>query len=261
MQNIYNIPSGYSFLRELARCILKRDLPILKQSDKSHLSDVLILLPTQRACRDLREILFEENAGKALILPEIRAFGALEDDWAYVAEEGVQSPDVFEIEQAISSLDRELILAQLIGVLAQQGGLDGRLNLENPAMALHMAKDLAKLFDSVLIEEADPTQFEHLVDGEFAENWQLTLKFLDIVFKIWPNILQEKGKVDQIVRRQKLMDLELAYLKKQEALGHKRPIIAAGSTASVMATKKFLSGILQLDGGAKLLQLYIDYML
>ena len=140
MQNIYNIPSGYSFLRELARSILNRDLPSLKRLDKSHLSEVLILLPTQRACRDLREILFEENGGDALIMPEIRAFGALEDDWVMMADEDGQSADGLEIAPAIAPLDRALILAKLISALSKRGGLDGRLNLENPAMALHMAK-------------------------------------------------------------------------------------------------------------------------
>lgn len=260
MQNIYNIPSGYSFLRELARSILNRDLPSLKRLDKSHLSEVLILLPTQRACRDLREILFEENGGDALIMPEIRAFGALEDDWVMMADEDGQSAGGLEIAPAIAPLDRALILAKLISALSKRGGLDGRLNLENPAMALHMAKDLAKLFDSVLIEEADPTQFEHLVDGEFAENWQMITRFLDIVFKTWPDILQEVGKVDQIVRRQKLMDLELVHLANQESLGHGRPVIAAGSTASVMATKKFLKGILQLENGCVILPALDAYM-
>ncbi|MBL1419958.1 MAG: double-strand break repair protein AddB [Alphaproteobacteria bacterium] len=261
MRNIYNIPSGYSFLRELARAVLNRDLPSLMQHKKSHLSDVLILLPTQRACRDLREILFAENGKKPLIMPEIRAFGALEDDWVIMADEPDHAAESLEIETAIAPLDRELILAKLINALSKQGGLDGRLNLENPAMALHMAKDLAKLFDSVLIEEADPKQFEQLVDGEFAENWRLITQFLDIVFKTWPDILQEIGKIDPIKRRQKLMDLELAHLANQEMLGSGRPVIAAGSTASVMATKKFLNGILQLEQSCVILpglDVYMD---
>lgn len=260
MPNIYNIPSGYSFLRALARCILDQDLTILGDINDQNLSQVLVLLPTQRACRDLREILFEENGNKPLIMPEIRAFGALEDEWAYVEDENLQNSESLEIEQAISPLDRQLILAKLIAALSKTGGLDGRLNLENPAMALHMAADLCKLFDSVLIEEADPSQFEHLVGGEFAENWQNITKFLDIIFKTWPDILKDEGKVDQIIRRQKLMDLELAHLRQQEASGRGRPIIAAGSTASVMATKKFLSGILKLSEGAVILPGLDTYM-
>ncbi|MGL1921398.1 MAG: double-strand break repair protein AddB [Hyphomicrobiales bacterium] len=260
MQNIYNIPSGHSFLRALARCILDHDLPILGNLPDQNISQVLVLLPTQRACRDLREILFEENDNKPLIMPEIRAFGALEDEWAYVGDEDLQSPEGLEIEQAISPLDRQLILAKLIGALSKSGGLDGRLNLENPAMALHMAADLCKLFDSVLIEEADPSQFENLVGGEFAENWQNITKFLDIIFKLWPDILKEEGKIDQIIRRQKLMKLELSHLAQQEKIGKGRPIIAAGSTASVMATKRFLSGILELEQSAVILPGLDAYM-
>lgn len=260
MANIYNIPSGYSFLRSLARGVLQCDLPILSRTDPQNLSQVLILLPTQRACRDLREILFEEHGGGALIMPEIRAFGALEDEWAYMVDEATQNPETLNIAQAIAPLDRQLILAKYIGKLSQMGGLDGRLNLENPAMALHMAKDLCKLFDSVMIEEADPTQFENLVDGEFAENWQNITKFLDIVFKTWPDILKAEGKIDQIKRRQMLMDLELDYFVNQELLGKARPIIAAGSTASVMATKKFLNGILKLSDGVVILPGLDAYM-
>ncbi|NRA89071.1 MAG: hypothetical protein HRU28_17185, partial [Rhizobiales bacterium] len=260
MPEIYNIPAGYSFLRELARAILSRKLPCLANMDTNNLSQVLILLPTQRACRDLREILFEENNKKALIMPEIKAFGALEDEWVAVNSDHSQVAEIFDIEQAIAPLERHLILAKYISKLSSLGGIDGRLNLENPAMALHMAKDLAKLFDSVLIEEADPSKFEQLVEAEFAENWLLITKFLDVVFKTWPDVLAEVGKVDQIVRRQKLMQLELLHLQNKEVEGQARPIIAAGSTASVAATKKFLSGILGLSQGCVILSGLDTYM-
>ncbi|MCJ8325425.1 MAG: double-strand break repair protein AddB [Rhizobiales bacterium] len=262
MQNIYNIPSGYSFLRELARAILGKQLPNMQKFETHNFSQLLILLPTQRACRDLREILFDENNRQALIMPEIKAFGALEDDWATVADEAAlgEHAHMLDIRQAISPLDRQLILAKYIGLLSKQGGLDGRLNLENPSMALHMAKDLAKLFDSVLIEEADASQFESLVESEFAENWLLITRFLDIVFKTWPDVLAAEGKIDQIIRRQMLMDYELANFVEQQKHGNGRAIIAAGSTGSVMATKKFLTGILSLDLGAVILPGLDNYM-
>ncbi len=250
MQKIFNIPSGYSFLRSLARAVLTQSLPNLQQVKPNGLSDVLILLPTQRACRDFRKILYDENGKKPLIMPEIRAFGALEDDWVSVGDEQSQTPEIFSIKQAISPLDRQLILAKYIAKLS---GVDKRLNLKNPAMALHMAKDLCKLFDSVLIEEADASKFSELVDAEFAENWQLISKFLDIVFKTWPDVLNAYGKSDEIVRRQKLMALELEYFVQQEAKNQARPIIVAGSTGSVMATKKFLKGIIGLANGTVIL--------
>src|SRR3546814_4035438 len=72
---VFSIAPGRPFLDLLAAGILERwgDTP-------ETLSRVTVLLPTRRACRALTEAFLRQRDGRALLLPEIRPLGDVDED-------------------------------------------------------------------------------------------------------------------------------------------------------------------------------------
>ena len=64
MANIFNIKSNLPFLDVLAKGILDR-----YGQDPLELSEILILLPNRRSCRNLAESFLRVSDGKSLLLP------------------------------------------------------------------------------------------------------------------------------------------------------------------------------------------------
>jgi len=88
-----------------------------------------------------------------------------------------------------------------------------------------------------------------LVPDELDEYWQLTLKFLQIAIKQWPEVLRERGVIEAVTRRDLLIKAEAARLaRKTDA-----PVIAAGSTGSIPATAELIATIARLPHGAVVL--------
>ena len=67
--SLVNIPGGDAFLDRLA------DKLIAAEPDPLALTQILILLPTRRACRAMQEAFLRSRDGKATILPRIQPLG------------------------------------------------------------------------------------------------------------------------------------------------------------------------------------------
>ena len=59
----------------------------------------------------------------------------------------------------------------------------------NPATALALADDLARLMDDMTTRQVDWQRLDCLVPACFDRYWQLSLSFLKIAGKTWPAIL------------------------------------------------------------------------
>ena len=92
MAGVYNIPSEYSFLENLAKGLFRRG-----EKDPFHLSRMEIFLPTRRACIELGRAFMREGSGKCLLLPKLTPLGDLDED-----------------EELLTSLEDELNLPPLI---------------------------------------------------------------------------------------------------------------------------------------------------
>ena len=80
-------------------------------------------------------------------------------------------------------------------------------------------------------------RLDNLVPDELDEYWQLTLKFLQIAIKQWPDVLRERSVIEPVTRRDLLIQAEAARLaRKTDA-----PVIAAGSTGSIPATAELIA--------------------
>ncbi len=241
-KHVYSIPAELPFIEVLAGGLI--DHAIKSSFD---LEDFLVLLPTRRAVRSLREAFLRQSGGKPLLLPRILPLGDLDEEELFIMgweEPGIQASGKieFDIPDAISSVRRQLMLTRRIMLLESQ-----QLSIDQAA---RLAGELGRLLDQVHIEQIDFTELRNLVPDEYAQHWQVTLKFLEVITKYWPSILEEKGLIDIAERRNLVMKAQLSHWNRNPP---QSPIIAAGSTGSIPATANLLSFISSLPHGAVIL--------
>src|SRR5438045_1951518 len=74
-RGLYTISADASFLDELAAGLRR-----IAGDDPLALARMVVLLPTRRACRALREAFLREGEGTPMLLPRMRPVGDLEAD-------------------------------------------------------------------------------------------------------------------------------------------------------------------------------------
>ena len=223
----YTLPSGRCFLDDLAQGLcesLGDDLP-----------SATILTPTRRGARLMAQAFSQQARGKALLLPQVRAIGDL--------DEGEPPFDLdalgLDLAPALSPLRRRFELARLIG--EHYEGLEGRT--PSGKLALELADSLAAFFDSLALEEVDATdKLDSLVRGEgadeytlaaWAEHWQVSARFLAIAVRRWPQRLLELERMDPS-QRQVVLIRRLA--SQWQDRPPQTPLILAGTTGSAPST-------------------------
>ena len=72
---LYSIPAGFSFVDVLAQGLLEK-----AGANPLALSSYLLLLPTRRACRSLRDAFLRQSDGRALLLPRMQPIGEVDSD-------------------------------------------------------------------------------------------------------------------------------------------------------------------------------------
>ncbi len=234
----FNIPAGRPFLEDLARGLIEALSPIGPDA----LSDALILVPTRRAGRDLAEAFLKVADERAILLPQVRALGDLDE-----GEPPFEPGDLaLDLPQAISPARRRFELARLAA--DHEGSLGRTLDAGG---ALELADALAAFLDGVQIEEASPLgKLDDLAPSDLAEHWQVSADFLRAALADWPIRLEALGLMDVSERR-------VALLRALAAGWATKPpdkvIVAAGSTGSQPAVAGLLTVIAGLPHGAVVL--------
>jgi ATP-dependent helicase/nuclease subunit B len=253
LPRVFNIPASAPFLKVLIDALLDGKLVpgFAPREDPVALASATIYLPTRRACRAARDA-FLEALGDAAILPRIVPIGDVDEDEIVFSQAatGASASKALELPEALSPLDRRLLLAQLIAVWAQKARTEGNAPLvaNTPAAMLELADALARLIDDMTTRRVPWENLDTLVPGELGEYWQMTLEFLHIARVFWPERLRELDKIDAATRRDLLIEAEIARLTSNNA-----PVIAAGSTGSIPATADLLAAISRLPLGAVVL--------
>ncbi|MFO1080161.1 MAG: double-strand break repair protein AddB [Reyranellaceae bacterium] len=239
MSGLFTIGAEGRFADELARGVLAQH-----GADPLALADVLILVPTRRAVRALREAFLRVSEGRPLVLPRIGPLGDVEDDSWEAASGGIEA---LELPPAIDLAEREALLSELVAAFKDD---EGEPVAKSAAQALKLARELAALFDELSIEGVAFEQLDGLVEASFAGDWQRTVRFLSIVGKAWPAILAERQQIDVIERRSAALRARtLRWLEEPP----QTPVIAAGSTGSQRPTRDLLKVVAQLPQGAVVL--------
>src|SRR3974390_2255301 len=215
-QRVFNIPASAPFLPTLVEALHGGKLGFDFADDPLTLSSATLYLPTRRACRLMREAFLDRLRGDGAILPRIVAIGDIDEDEIAFAESaaGGIAADALALPPAMGSIERRLLLTRLVMTWSQsqqvrdEGGAP--LVAQTPAAASALADDLALLMDDMTTRQVPWERLDELVPDEFDRFWQLTLRFLQIARKSWPDYLREQGKIETAARRDALIKAETA---------------------------------------------------
>src|SRR6516164_4109609 len=254
---VFTIPASVPFVPTLIRALIDGTLvpgfPAAR--DPLALADATLYLPTRRACRLARDLYLDVTKESAAILPRIVAIGDVDEDEIAFAEAatGALAADALALPPALGGLERRLLLARLVLKWAARIAPDARgeapLVANNPASALALADDLARLMADMTTRGVAWDRLDGLVPETLDRYWQLTLEFLQIVRENWPKILADRGAIEPAARRDALIKAEAARLSAHPD----GPVIAAGSTGSMPATAELIAAIAKLPRGAVVL--------
>ncbi len=228
--NLASLPPNVPFLDALAAWWLGRAGGALDR-----IADGLFLVPTRRAARGLSEAFLRQAAGAPLLLPRIAALGGL-DEVPLALSGALDLPP---------SVDGPRRLAVLSRMILAMGGRHGAPTTADRAWLL--AADLAALLDEAARAEIDLAETLPRAAGqEFAAHWNVTLDFLGIVTRFWPDWLAEEGLEDPVKRQVRLLDAQ-SQAWQANPPGH--PVIAAGTTGGIPAVARLLRVVARLPQG------------
>ncbi len=195
----------------------------------------LILLPTRRAARALAEAFLRAGGGRPMLLPRIASLGA--PDEAPLALSGA-----LDLPPAVDAQERLGALAALVMKLPADLGGAGAAD-----RALLLARELAALMDEAERAEIDlPCALEQAVDAAYAEHWQATLRFLDIVTRAWPALLAENGLMNPAARQVALLRAQARAWRENPP---DEPVWVAGTTSGIPAVAGLLRVVALLPRG------------
>ena len=227
--SIYTIPSIENFSRAFALGLLDhaKDKP-------DSLAHMRVLLPTRRACRIVKQSLFECCNRESLLLPLLHPIGDIDEE-----ELSLYSEQTLDLPPAIHPIERQVLLAKTIEHIP--GFVPKGFE-----QALSLAKALSHLMDQIYTENLNLLNLESLVPEDFAEHWQITLNFLSILGDAWPKVLEEKGVMDAADRRNKLILALSDFWQKTKPTF---PVFIAGTTGSIPATAHLIQTVHTLPAG------------
>ena len=252
---VFTIPASAPFLPTLIEALHSGALGFRCDGDPLALAPMTIYLPTRRACGLLRDAFLARLKDGAVVLPRIIPIGDIDEDeiaFAEVAAGGIAA-EALALPEALGGLERRLLLAQLVSKWATSAELHGvsgsPLVAQTPTSACALADDLARLIDDMTMRGVAWERLDELVPDKFDVYWQLTLRFLQIAHRRWPDVLRERNCIEPAERRDRLIKAEAARLARKTD----GPVIAAGSTASIPATAELIATIARLPHGAVVL--------
>jgi ATP-dependent helicase/nuclease subunit B len=234
----FSISAHRPFVDDLAGGLMARLAPLGPEA----LADAVVLTPTRRAARALAEAFVAAAGGRAVLLPQIRAVGDLEEGEPPF-EPGTVALD---LPAGIEPRRRRFELARLVH--ARQHELGRTLDA---AGALELADALAGFLDSCQLEEVEAgDRVDDLVEGDLARHWEISARFLSIALHDWPARLAELGLIDATARRVQLLKALAAQWRADPPPG---VLIAAGSTGTAPATADLLAVVAGAPQGAVVL--------
>jgi len=224
---IYNIPFGMCFLKALAG-FLKSDfnsaLPFARAS--TH-----IWLPTNRSVIGLKECLTNE-VSRTFVLPTLHSLTDLESDNPFALKE------IDDLQKAIGAFERLALVMDF---------LPATFHVKK---AFSIAEYLITLHDECIISDVSIEILESQYDAKLYENApahvQDAFQNLRILTHHLPKALEKRGLVTESWRRQRAMRILIADLVQNPP---SYPILIAGTTGTVPATRALLKAVHDLPNG------------
>lgn len=230
--DIRNIPAGQCFADALAQGLLD-----MTAGNPASLSGYLLLLPSRRAARTLRDSFLRLSGGRAALLPRMHPIGDVDAEEISLLLTGEDANDFPDVPAAVGPLERQILLARLIQSSGAAQSFD---------QAASLARELGNFLDAVQTENLDFAALDALAPDEFAGHWQKTLEFLKILTQHWPEILKSRGVIDAALRRNLLLEAQVRAWERHPPTG---PVIAAGSTGPVPGVRRLMALVARLPQG------------
>ncbi len=221
---IFTLNLTDNFAEKIVEYILSENMSPLQ------MAQMQIILPTKRAVKTVKECFLKRSEQTPLLLPKLTALyeiDTLEED----------------IPPAMSNIERLILLTKIC---------QKKPNVETLDQALTIAISLSSLLDEFYQFESSFDDLENLVpDLELAEHWNETIQFLDVIRKIWPALLAEKGLIDEQDRKIRLIN---AFTQKIKSNPPKNKVIIAGFDGALPAVSRLIKEINNLPNSLILLQ-------
>ena len=233
--SVFNMPSGVPFLGQLAKGLRRRY--------GEELQSGLILLPTRRAVRGLGDAFVSaaaEDGVRAALLPRLRPLADIDP------EEPPFEPGelVGKVRPAIDGTLRRFEMARVVAAYHERA-MDLPLDA---ATALAMADPLLAILDDAALEEAKLTETEAWARlmGEAAKHFQDAATLYKIIQDFWPARLSELNLEEPQTRKVKLLDALVSHWTENPP---DHPVVIAGSTGSLRATRRLMRVVANLPKG------------
>ncbi|MBB2156994.1 double-strand break repair protein AddB [Gluconacetobacter diazotrophicus] len=234
MSDVVTIPPHVPFLDAVATRWMAEIA-----DDPQRSGDGLILLPSRRAARALTEAFLRHADGRPMLLPRIAPIGSLDESAL-----ALSGQEALDLPPAVEPLRR---LATLTRLILQAGDAFGDVRTIDQAWPL--AQALAELMDDAEWAECDLAErLPAAAEGDFAEHWHLTLRFLSIVTGIWPAWLAEEGVMNPAARQVALLHAQARRWHASPLPGGER-LWAVGFTDAMPSVLAVLDAVLAMPGG------------
>jgi len=234
---LYNVPYSASFMDVLAQRVLSayKDKPL-------DLGNVLFLVPNRRSVQNLKEAFLRANNLTPFLLPQIVPLYEADEDEIFFENGAVDA----DLEAAVSNEERLFWFAKKIEEQKFAYGIKEM----SYAQSLSLATYLGKLIDDTANQIEDPINqklsfegLENIVSAEYSEHWQINLDFLKIVTADWPNELKKRNLIDACLRRNILLQKQVAVWKKNPNM----KIVAAGIGLPFNALKGVIKALGEME--------------
>ena len=234
-ENLFFVPPGEAFADLIAKQLMAETTD---QPDA--LPDYVLMVPNRRSAKVMRDAFLRQSGGAVTLLPTIRPLGEADEDELAVYGAGGQQATL-DLPPAIPDLQRKLLLTRLIMTRSDHRG-------EKPTadQAARLAGELARFLDQVQTENCQFDDLKGLVPEEFAEHWQLTLEFLQILTLHWPGILATQDVSDRAMRRNALIKAQIELWQDNIP---QTPVLIVGSTGPFPALRDLMAAVLAMPKG------------
>ena len=235
MTGVYTIAIDRRFADELAIGVLAQH-----GGDPLALADVLILLPTRRSVRALREAFLRAADGKPTILPRMAPLGDVdESEWEVASGDG----SALALPPAIEPAERDALLAQLVAAFTRPAA---SRSPSRPRRPCRWRASSAACSTSSPSKASPSTGWKAWSRATSPATGNARSGSSPSSAKHWPRMLAERGQIDAIERRTQAIRAQAARWRERPPA---TPVIAAGSTGSQPATRELLSVIAGLPQG------------
>ncbi len=213
--------------------ILAEGLLAISDVRTCQLARLTVFLPSRRACLALREAFLRARCGFPMLLPHLFPVGEIDEALSSFFN---TAPHLLP---AIPPLRRRLLLTRL--VLGEQGSA-----VLSPAQAAQFSAALAEFLDEVQTQRLSFNKLATLVPADYAGHWQITLDFLFLLIRVWPQVLAAENRLDPAVRRDNVIRSLLATWKEEPPSD---PVVVAGLAHADPVLTDFVTAVAALPVG------------